>query len=137
MGEKGVGVKSQAEIEYIGECMKIMGLSSLNNPWVGKISWRRKWQPTPVFLPGKSHGWRSLVGYSLWGRKSRTRLSDFNFTITLEVFGSSSTITCYSQGLDRADWLRTIGKHLFFPEGCFPHFCFIEKQPETKERPEK
>ena len=31
--------------------------------------WRRKWQPTPVFLPGKSHGQRSLVGYSLWGRK--------------------------------------------------------------------
>ena len=30
--------------------------------------WRRKWQPTPVFLPGKSHGQRSLVGYSLWGR---------------------------------------------------------------------
>ena len=28
-----------------------------------------EWQPTPVFLPGESHGWRSLVGYSLWGRK--------------------------------------------------------------------
>ena len=39
------------------------------NPWVGKISWRRKWQPTPVFLPGKSHGWRNLVGYSSWGHK--------------------------------------------------------------------
>ena len=32
--------------------------------WVGKISWRRKWQPTPVFLPEKCHGQRSLVGYS-------------------------------------------------------------------------
>ena len=32
------------------------------NPWVRKISWRRKWQPTPVFLPGKSHGQRSLSG---------------------------------------------------------------------------
>ena len=32
------------------------------NPWVGKIPWRRKWQPTPVFLPGKSHGQRSLAG---------------------------------------------------------------------------
>ena len=42
------------------------------SPWVGKISWRRKWQPTPVFLPGKSHGQRSLVGYSPWGcTKSR------------------------------------------------------------------
>jgi len=34
------------------------------DPWVRKIPWRRKWQPTPVFLPGKSHGQRSLVGHS-------------------------------------------------------------------------
>ena len=33
------------------------------NPWVGKIHWRRKWQPTPAFLPGESHGQRSLTGY--------------------------------------------------------------------------
>ena len=39
------------------------------SPWVGKILWRRKWQPTPVFLPGKSHGQRSLVGYSPRGHK--------------------------------------------------------------------
>ena len=45
------------------------------NPWVGKISWRRAQQPTPVFLPGESHRQRSLAGYSPWGRKSRTRLS--------------------------------------------------------------
>ena len=34
------------------------------NPWVGRIPWRRKWQPIPVFLPGKSLGQRSLAGYS-------------------------------------------------------------------------
>ena len=39
------------------------------NPWVRKIPWRRKWQPTPVFLPGKSHGQRSLAGCSPWGCK--------------------------------------------------------------------
>ena len=39
------------------------------DPWVGKIPWRKKWQPTPVLLPGKSHGQRSLVGYSSWGCK--------------------------------------------------------------------
>ena len=33
------------------------------------VPWRRKWQSTPVFLPGKSHGWRSLAGYSAWGCK--------------------------------------------------------------------
>ena len=36
-------------------------------PWVGKIPRRREWQPTPVFLPGESHGQRSLAGYSPWG----------------------------------------------------------------------
>ena len=45
----------------------VEGASSI--PWSGKIPWRRKWQPTPVFLPGKSHGERSLVGYSPWGHK--------------------------------------------------------------------
>ena len=41
--------------------------------------WRRKWQPTPVFLPGESHRWRSLVGYSPQVTKSQTRLSNFTF----------------------------------------------------------
>ena len=39
------------------------------DPWVSKIPWRKKWQPTPVLLPRKFHGWRSLVGYSPWGCK--------------------------------------------------------------------
>ncbi|XDA76554.1 hypothetical protein R6Z07F_006698 [Ovis aries] len=39
------------------------------DPWVGKILWRRKWQPTPVFFPGKSHAQRSLAGYGPRGRR--------------------------------------------------------------------
>ena len=39
------------------------------DPWVGKIPWRRAWPPTPVFLPGESHGQRSLVGCSPWDHK--------------------------------------------------------------------
>ena len=39
------------------------------DPWVGNIPWKRKWQPTPVFLPGESHGQRSLAGYSAQGHK--------------------------------------------------------------------
>ena len=50
------------------------------NPWVGKIPWRRKWQPTPVFLPGKSHGRRSLVGYSPWGRKESDMTEGLHFS---------------------------------------------------------
>ena len=39
------------------------------DPWIRKTPWRRAWQHTPVFLPGESHGQRSLVGYSPWGRR--------------------------------------------------------------------
>ena len=47
--------------------------------WVGKIPWRSKWQSSPVLLPGKSHGRRSLAGYVLGVAKSQTSLSDFTF----------------------------------------------------------
>ena len=49
------------------------------NPWAGKIPWRRKWLPTPVLLPGKSHGRRSLVGYSPWGRKESDMTEQLHF----------------------------------------------------------
>ena len=39
------------------------------NPWVGKIPWRRAWQPTPVFWPGEFHGQRSLACFRPWGHK--------------------------------------------------------------------
>ena len=45
-------------------------------PGLGKIPWRRKWQPTPVFLPRKPHEQRNLVGYSPWGSQSQTQLSN-------------------------------------------------------------
>ena len=45
------------------------------DPWVGKIPWKRAWQPTPVFLLGEFHGQRSLAGYSPWVTQSWTRLS--------------------------------------------------------------
>ena len=63
------------------------------DPWVGKIPWRRKWQPTPVLLPRKSHGRRSLVQATVHGvTKSRARLSDFTFTIKFCSFSSPSVL---------------------------------------------
>ena len=52
--------------------LQSMGSQRVGHNWLHFLSfysffWRRKWQPTPVFLPGESHGWRGLVGYSLWG----------------------------------------------------------------------
>ena len=48
------------------------------DPRVGKIPWRRKWQPSPVFLPGESHGQRSPVGYGPWGRKESDMTEQLN-----------------------------------------------------------
>ena len=55
------------------------------DPRVGKITWRRKWQPTPVLLPGKSHGQRSLAGYSPWVAKSWTQLSVSHMSMSEQV----------------------------------------------------
>ena len=46
--------------------------------WVEKIPWRRKWQATPVFLPGKSHGQRSLAGYGPWVHKELDTTEQLN-----------------------------------------------------------
>ena len=51
------------------------------DPQVGEIPWRRKWQPTPVFLPGKFHGQRSLGGYSPWGCRVRHNWSNLAHTV--------------------------------------------------------
>ena len=56
--------------------------------WVRKIPWRMRWQPTPVFLPEKSHGQRSLAGYSPWGHKGWTWLS--NWTTRVNKFTTNS-----------------------------------------------
>ena len=53
--------------EYFVRILLLVQLWLIYN--LSGFEWRRKWQPTPVFLPGESHGWRSLVGYSPRGRK--------------------------------------------------------------------
>ena len=55
------------------------------DPWVRKISWKRAWQSTPVFLPGESQGQRTLVGYSPWGRteSDTTEATSYAHELTL------------------------------------------------------
>ena len=58
------------------------------DPWVGKIPWRREWQPTPIFFPGEFHEQRSLVGYSLrtWTRlKTRAHTHTHTHTLSLSL----------------------------------------------------
>ena len=59
--------------DYSCQCRRLKRLGF--NPWVRKIPWRRKWQPTPVSLPGKSHAQKSLAGHSPWGPRVRYDLA--------------------------------------------------------------
>ena len=62
------------------------------DPWVSKIAWRRKWQPTAVFLPGEFHGQGNLAGYSPWGQKE----SDTTEGLTLSFFHSGPSDDSHS-----------------------------------------
>ena len=74
--------------------------------------WRRKWQPTPVFLPGESQGQGSLVGYHLWGRTesdTTERLHfHFSFSCTGEGNGNPCQYSCLENPRDRGAWQATI-----------------------------
>ena len=74
------------------------------------------WQPTPVLLPGKSHGWRSLVGCSPWGRWGQTRLSNFTFTFHFHALGKemathSSVLAWRIPGAGEPGGLPSMGSH--------------------------
>ena len=61
------------------QCLQWLRLPS----YLVVLNWRRKWQPIPVFLPGKFHGQRSLVGYSPWGRKESDTTERLHFFTSL------------------------------------------------------
>ena len=100
--------------------------------WVGKISWRRAWQPTPVLLPGESHGQRSLVGYSLWGcreldtneRQTLTHIHNYLlcsnkcliniFLIIFKVKFNSKAIICKSVYSFLSFCVASTWRHLFY-----------------------
>ena len=76
----------------------------------------RQWHPTPVLLPAKSHGQRSLVGCSPWGAKSRTWLSDFTFTFLVhalekEMATHSSVLAWRIPGTGEPGGLLSMGSH--------------------------
>ena len=82
--------------------LQSMGSQRVGQDWVTSLSlftfmhWRRKWHPTPVLLPRKSHGWRSLVGCSPWGRKEsdRTERLHFHFSLSCTGEGNGNPLQC-------------------------------------------
>ena len=76
------------------------------------IKWRRQWHPTPVLLPGKSHGWRSLVGSSLWGHKESDTTERLPFHFSLSCIGEGNGIplqcSCLENPRDRGAWWAAV-----------------------------
>ena len=78
------------------------------------IDWRRQWHPTPVLLPGKSHGQRSLVGCSPWGRKESDTTEQLHFHFSLSSIGEGNgnllQCSCLENPRDsRACWAAVYG----------------------------
>ena len=101
----------------LGECLKILEVLSTGKKlllyrelhvWVQ----RRQWQPTPVLLPGKSHGQRSLVGCSLWGREESdtTERLHFHFSLSCVEEGNGNPLQCsyLENPRDRGAWWAAI-----------------------------
>ena len=64
------------------------------------LRWRRQWQPTPVLLPGKSHGWRRLVGCSPWGREESDTTERLHFHFSLSCIGEGNGNPLQYYGLE-------------------------------------
>ena len=88
-------VENYGKEPWISSCGRIKNDPKLGfNPWIGKISGRREWIPTPVFLPGESHGQRNLVGCSPLGYKRVGHNWESNILLFL-MYGTK-TVVAYS-----------------------------------------
>ena len=81
-----------------------------------QFKWRRQWHPTPVLLPGKSHGWRSLVGYSPWGRtesdtSERLHVHFSLYVLEKEMATHSSVLAWRIPGTGEPGGLPPVGSH--------------------------
>ena len=84
--------------------------------WIKHNAWRRQWHPTLVLLPGKSHGWRSLVGCSPWGLEESDTTERLQFHFSLSCIGEGNgnplQCSCLENPRDRgAGGLPSMGSH--------------------------
>ena len=76
------------------------------------VLWRRQWHPTPVLLPGKSHGWRSLVGCSPWGQYQSDKTKRLHFhALEKEMATHSSVLAWRIPGSGEPGGLLSMGSH--------------------------
>ena len=78
----------------------------------GEVGWRRQWQPTPVLLPGKSHGQRSLVGRSPWGRRESDMTEQLHFHFSFSCIGEGNgnplQCSCLENPRDSGAWWAAV-----------------------------
>ena len=102
-----IGVHVSLSILVSSGCMRSSGIAG----WYGS-SQRRQWHPTPVLLPGKSHGWRSLVGCSPWGRWESDTTERLHFHFSLSCIGEGNGIplhcSCLENPRDGGTWWAAI-----------------------------
>ena len=115
----------------------------------GRSPWRRKWQPTPIFLPGKFHGQRSLVGCSLWGHyeSDTTERLPFHFSFSCIGEGNGNPLQCsclenprdggawwasvfgVAQSRTRLKWLSSSSSNSFHSASVtFPEFQWVDSR---------
>ena len=93
--------------------LNLIPLPPLLFNWVNYlVFWRRWWHPTPVLLPGKFHGWRSLVGCSPWDRKESDTTEWLHFHFSLSYIGEGNgnplQCSCLENSRDRGAWWATV-----------------------------
>ena len=95
---------------------RVKSLPAMQETWVwsqvGKIPWRRKWQPTPVLLPGKCHGWRCLGGYSPWDHQELDTAEQLHFSTVSALFCAH---LCIKSSRDISSFLEEVFPILLFP----------------------
>ena len=84
--QKFSSVQSLSRVQLLATPWTVAYQTSLFNPWVGKIPWRREWPPTPVFLPDEFHGQRSLAVYSPWNHKESGTTEQLKLSLSLIPF---------------------------------------------------
>ena len=89
-----------------------MSTKDIWNIYINYCVWRRQWQPTPVLLPGKSHGQRSLVGCSPWGRSEPDTTEQLPFHFSLSCIGEGNgnplQCSCLENPRDRGAWWASV-----------------------------
>ena len=132
-------VEEPGRLQYIGS-------RRVGHNWATSLSlftfmhWRRKWKPTPMFLLGKSHGWRSLVGCSPWGHEELDTAEQPHFHFSLSCIGEGNgnplQCSCLENPRDRGAWKAAVHgvakSRTWLSDFTFTfHFHALEKEMET------